>query len=274
MGRNYDTCLIWLFVVSPAWWNMNRYQHIAATILQSRHMVALTGAGISVESGIPDFRSEKGLWAKYDPMEFGHIDSFRANPQKVWQMLLEMDTLLSSASPNPAHYALAELEKRGILKAVITQNVDSLHQRAGSRYVIEFHGNGRTLRCDTCSKSFLRENVSLERLPPVCSCGGPLRPDYVFFGEGIPSEAYRKAMSEATGCDFMLVVGTSASVAPASLLPYMAKDNGAFILQVNPGVTELSYGTSDMQIFAPAGEALPAILSALDQSGFSSRKLK
>jgi NAD-dependent deacetylase len=242
---------------------MEHYQRLAERISRSRYVVALTGAGISVESGIPDFRSADGLWSKYDPMEFGYIESFRANPAKVWKMLVELDEVLCKALPNPAHLALAELEKRGMFGAVITQNVDSLHQRAGSRKVVEFHGNNRTLRCDACAQKFPREAVSLKSLPPLCPCGKALRPDLVFFGEPIPSDAYHEAMSAATKCDFMLVIGTSAAVAPASYLPRVAKQNGAFILEINPRASELSTYVTDFHIAEPAGIALPGILAAI-----------
>jgi NAD-dependent deacetylase len=243
---------------------MDHYRLFADSLLKSSYAVALTGAGISVESGIPDFRSQDGLWSKYDPMEFGHIDSFRANPSKVWRMLREMDALLVGADPNPAHFALAQLETRGILKTVITQNVDSLHQRAGSARVIEFHGHGRTLRCESCSSRFPRGEVNLTTLPPLCPCGGPLRPEFVFFGETIPPEAHEEALSAARACDLMLIVGTSATVAPASYLPYEAKRRGAFLIEINPIATELSQRMSDLYIAEPAGKALPAVLKVLE----------
>jgi NAD-dependent deacetylase len=243
---------------------MDNYEQIAERITRSRYAIALTGAGISVESGIPDFRSAGGLWSKYDPLEFAYIESFRANPTKVWKMLVELDEVLLSARPNAAPLALAELEKRGMLRAVITQNVDSLHQRAGSTTVVEFHGNNRSLRCDSCSKRFAREIVSLKSLPPLCSCGSALRPDLVFFGEAIPGDAYRQAMAAAEKCDFMLIVGTSASVAPASQLPLVAKRKGAFLLEINPSASELTHRLTDMRLAEPAGIALPAILAAID----------
>jgi NAD-dependent deacetylase len=243
---------------------MDDYEQIAERITRSRFAIALTGAGISVESGIPDFRSAGGLWSKYDPLEFAYIEAFRANPAKVWKMLVELDEVLLSARPNAAHLALAELEKRGMLRAVITQNVDSLHQRAGSTTVVEFHGNNRSLRCDSCSKRFDREFVSFKSLPPLCSCGSALRPDLVFFGEAIPGDAYRQAMAAAEKCDFMLIVGTSASVAPASQLPLVAKRKGAFLLEINPSASELTHRLTDMRLAEPAGIALPAILAAID----------
>ena len=184
-------------------------------------------------------------------------------------MLAELDEILLSASPNPAHVALAELEKRGILKAIITQNVDSLHQRAGSTNVVEFHGHNRTLRCDSCGRRFPRESISLINLPPLCSCDNALRPDLVFFGEPIPSDAYRRSLAAAQKCDFMLVVGTSASVAPASRLPQVAKQNGAFLLEINPKPSELTHHLTDFHIAEPAGIALPGILAVMDMMDLS-----
>jgi NAD-dependent deacetylase len=239
---------------------MEIYQRFSELLLQSRYAIALTGAGISVESGIPDFRGKNGLWARLDPFEYGHIDSFRSNPAKVWKMLMEMGALVESVNPNEAHLALAEFEKFGIIKMIITQNVDSLHQRAGSSNIVEFHGNFRRMHCDNCMKAYLRADVSLVRLPPLCSCGGPIRPDIVMFGEGIPPEAYSRAFDAAQNCDMMLVVGTSASVAPASELPRIAKRNGAHVLEINPVASELSRRVTELQIMEPAGQALRNIL--------------
>lgn len=235
----------------------------AESLRRSSWAVALTGAGISVESGIPDFRSPGGLWSKYDPLEYGDIRSFRMNPGKVWRMLADMDRMLHEARPNAAHYALACLEREGLLKGVITQNVDSLHQRAGSRTVVEFHGHGRTARCDDCGREVPREALDLRALPPRCHCGGPMRPNFVFFGEAIPRSAYLQAAHMVERCDLLLVVGTSATVAPASHLPLMAKSRGAYIIEVNLNETELTAAHSDLHLALPAGQALPAIVSAL-----------
>lgn len=243
---------------------MNGIKQAARLVAKSRSTVALTGAGISVESGIPDFRSAEGLWSRYEPMEYGHIHAFRANPRKVWRMLLEMDALLNGAAPNPAHRALARLEARGLLKAVITQNVDSLHQKAGSNKVIEFHGHGRTLRCDQCGKRFPRESVRIEEGLPQCGCGYALRPEFVFFGEQIPRDAYTGAVEVTRGCDVMLVVGTSAEVAPASHLPFLAKKGGASIIVINPQRIELPSTPVDVHICERAGTALPALDDAVE----------
>jgi len=231
--------------------------------------VALTGAGISVESGIPDFRSKNGLWSRYDPNEYASIESFRANPGKVWKMLVEMDTLFSSAQPNAAHLALSELEQLGIIKVVVTQNIDSLHQRAGSSNVVEFHGHFRSLHCDSCFRIKMRKETEFDSLPPLCSCGGILRPDIVFFGEGIPPEAFSSAIRAAEDCDLMLIVGTSASVVPASQLPRIAKRKGAKLLEINPGSSELSGWLTDVHISEPAGLALSSVIEIVREMRFS-----
>lgn len=240
---------------------MNDYRKFSEILCKSRYAVALTGAGISVESGIPDFRSRDGLWSRYDPNEYAYIESFRANPAKVWKMLAEMDNLFARVQPNAAHAALSEFEKLGLLKAVVTQNIDSLHQRAGSSNVIEFHGHFRSLHCDDCGKVRMREETKLDAFPPLCLCGGPLRPDIVFFGEAIPGYAYTRAIEEAEKCDLMLVIGTSAVVAPASLLPRIAKRAGADLMEINPTASELSHSITDLLIMEPAGKALGAILA-------------
>jgi NAD-dependent deacetylase len=240
---------------------MKIYQKFSELLVQSQYAIALTGAGISVESGIPDFRGKNGLWSKLDPFEYGHIDSFRSNPAKVWKMLMEMGALVESVNPNGAHIALAELEKLGIIKMVITQNVDSLHQRAGSIDVVELHGNFRRMHCDSCMRSYLRPDISLLTLPPLCACGGPIRPDIVMFGEGIPPEAYSRAFEAARKCDMMLVVGTSASVMPASELPRIAKGHGAHILEINPAASELGRLLAEVHVREPAGKAFKKILA-------------
>ncbi len=239
------------------------YLEAAHKFREARCAVALTGAGISVESGIPDFRSPGGLWSKYDPEEFGHIDSFRANPAKVWEMILEVRDLLERATPNEAHIALATLERVGRLRAVITQNIDSLHQRAGSTEVIEYHGHARTLRCDLCGQTHLPETVRYTPLPPRCFCSGPLRPEFVFFGEPIPWQAQQASTNLAVECDVMVVVGTSATVAPASSLPLLAKHHGAYIIEINPSPSALTYRITDLYIAERAGVALPRIVEAL-----------
>jgi NAD-dependent deacetylase len=225
--------------------------------------VALTGAGLSVESGIPAFRGSQGLWDRFDPMEFAHIEAFRADPRKVWKMLAELGELVDRARPNPAHRGLARLEELGYLRAVITQNIDALHQRAGSREVIEFHGNGQRLVCLDCGRGYAKESVTLETLPPRCSCGGVLKPDVIFFGEPIPPEASEKALAYCRQCDVLLVIGTSAVVAPASHLPLIAKQQGARIVEINLERTHLSDTISDVVLETSASQALNDILEQL-----------
>jgi NAD-dependent deacetylase len=199
-------------------------------------------------------------------MEFAHIESFLANPAKVWQMLIELRDIVAQARPNPAHLALAQLESMGHLKAVITQNIDGLHQEAGNKNVIEFHGNGQRLVCLSCKKVYAQEVVNIQALPPRCSCRGILKPDVVFFGEPIPVDASQKAFQEACSCDIMLVVGTSAVVAPASNLPFLAKQRGALIIEINLEKTHLSNTISDYVLEASAGQALSAILDFMNSS--------
>ena len=231
----------------------------ARWIVESTNAVALTGAGISVESGIPDFRGNDGLWTRYDPAEYATIDAFRRNPGKVWRMLREVDDLCVKARPNPAHSALAGMERSGHIKAVITQNIDGLHQEAGSTRVIEFHGNGRWLVCQKCSTRYPREKVTVEELPPRCGCDGVLKPDVVLFGEPIPYEAVVRAHEELKRCDVMLIVGTSGLVSPAADIPYSARSRGARIVEVNLEPTPYTNTISDLFFPASASRVLAGI---------------
>jgi NAD-dependent deacetylase len=238
-------------------------EKLADLINRSRLVVALTGAGISVESGIPDFRSQGGLWERFDPFEYATIHAFEKNPAKVWVMLKEMDRLLVRARPNPAHYALAELEARGHLLSIITQNVDNLHQAAGSRNVIEYHGNAHRFVCLACRGHWPRQALDFGQTPLYCYCGGLIKPDVVFFGEAIPEAALYKANALAISCDLMLIIGTSAEVAPANILPEVAKNNGAVIVENNLEHTRLSLFLSDYFLRGPAGELWPRVLKCL-----------
>jgi len=237
----------------------------AERIAGASKVVALTGAGISVESGIPAFRGSQGLWDKYDPMEYATIEAFRANPFKIWKMLRELSDLVVGAKPNPGHTGLAELEFIGKLSSIVTQNVDGLHQAAGSTSVIEFHGNGRNLVCMACRRRYSREEIPPEMFPPMCACLNILKPDVVFFGEMIPMHALLAAQSEVSECDVMLVVGTSAQVEPAASLPFAAKARGAIIVEINPEPTPLSCGTSDICIHSSASLVMPEIAKRVKQ---------
>lgn len=240
---------------------------VAEKIKTSDKGVALTGAGISVESGIPDFRGKGGLWEKFDPMEYAYIEAFEKDPEKIWRMMGEMDGLMEKARPNPAHSALAELEKMGHLMAVITQNVDNLHQDAGNTKVIEFHGNSRKLICLTCSKEYGREEALKVSFPPRCQCGRILKPGVVFFGEPIPFEASQESLHLARDCEIMLVIGTSAVVAPASDLPVIAKRSGAIICEVNLERTSLTNWITDYFLQGSASIILQDLVNAVKNLG-------
>jgi NAD-dependent deacetylase len=238
------------------------YRVVADLIKEKGYVVAFTGSGISVDSGIPTFRGGQGLWEKYDPMEYAHIDAFRRNPEKVWKMLREMAGVIFAAKPSPAHVALSELEKKGFLKAVITQNVDGLHQSAGNSTVIEYHGNHRRLVCVGCSAKIDFTEAEARMLPyPVCErCLSPLKPDVVFFGEPIPMLYMIRANEEAKKCKVMLIMGTSGVVYPAADLPYLAHSSGAKVVEINIDDTPFTSSISDFVFRQNASIVLPKIL--------------
>lgn len=238
----------------------------ARLIARADRVCALTGAGISVESGIPDFRGAGGLWQRYDPAEYAALDSFLVDPGKVWRMLKEMDDLVVGASPNPGHKAMAELEGLGKLEAIITQNVDNLHQEAGSGDVIEFHGNGSTLTCLDCGRSYARAEIDLTALPPRCRCGGALKPNIIFFGETIPEEALNRSIALAGSCQVMVVVGTSATVVPASMMPLLTKRSGGAVIEINLEPTELTGRAADLSLVGRASMVLPELVDAVRAS--------
>jgi NAD-dependent deacetylase len=235
----------------------------ARLITGAENAIALTGAGISVDSGIPDFRGAGGLWTRYDPAEYATIEAFRRNPGKVWVMLKEVGELCMRSSPNPGHNALAELEGMDCLRAVITQNIDGLHQRSGNRCVIEFHGNGGWLECQKCHLRIEQVHVSLDTLPPYCDCGGILKPDVVLFGESIPFRAVLQSQEEMKRCDLMLIIGTSGLVSPAAEMPYSARRAGAKIIEVNLERTIYTDSITDVFFRESASVVLPEIVSAL-----------
>jgi len=239
------------------------YREVARAIVSRKHCVALTGAGISVDSGIPAFRGAQGMWNRYDPMEYATLGAFRRDPVKVWGMLAEMMELLRKATPNPAHRGLATLERMGLLRSVITQNVDGLHQEAGSRKVIEFHGGARELLCLSCGNRYPAWEKIREGIPPRCGCGLILKPAMVFYGEQIPQSALSMAEDEAESAEILLVVGTSAEVSPACDIPHLAKRQGALIVEINPEETGLSRSLSTIHLREGAGTALPGILSEI-----------
>ena len=245
---------------------MDDYKAIAKIIKEKGRMVAFTGAGISVDSGIPAFRGGQGLWEKYDPMEYAEIRAFNHNPEKVWVMLREMSEVIFDSRPSPAHLALVTLEKKGILKTVITQNVDGLHQVAGNTDVIEYHGNHRWLICPNCSKKIplAREVVSVYPYPRCEKCNMALKPDVVFFGEGIPMIAAFRANEEANVCNTLFIIGTSGVVYPAAGIPFTAKSNGATIIEINVEETPFTSSITDHFLKGSASEILPKILEYLE----------
>lgn len=240
----------------------------AAVLAACRTTVALTGAGISVESGIPPFRGKGGLWEKFDPFEYAHIESYRRQPEIIWrEFLLPLVHTLDRAAPNNGHKGLARLEKLGRLQAVITQNVDGLHQSAGNSDVVEFHGNFAWHRCMSCDRRLKTGELDLTVLPPRCTCGGMFRPECVFFGEMIPPEAMKKAHHLSLQCAVMLVVGTSANVQPAAMIPEIAKDSGAKIIEINPEVTPLTRRITDIFLQGSAGDIFPRLLAEVENEG-------
>lgn len=236
-------------------------QAVAEALRHARRVAVLTGAGISAESGVPTFRdAQTGLWAAFKPETLATPEAFGRDPQLVWEWYTWRRHLVTLARPNPGHLALVEIEERVPAFTLITQNIDGLHQRAGSRNVVELHGNLTRARC-------LDEGTELEswpegETPPRCPrCGGLLRPDVVWFGEMLPEEALAKAWQAAEECDLFFSAGTSAVVEPAASLPYAALRNGARVVEINPTTTPLSaYATWRLE--GPAGEVLPALVRA------------
>ncbi len=273
---------------------------LAQDLLNSKYAIALTGAGISTESGIPDFRGPDGIWIKDPEAErrsYEIYDLFLEDPKRYWIDRLNPESFISKrifsvfgeiekALPNPGHYALAELERLGILKCIITQNIDGLHQKAGSKKVIEYHGGLGKFRCIECNRRFRKDEINLDRLiaeedlPPRCECGGIIKDDGVFFGEPIPSDVSRRAIEETWKCDLMLICGTSAVVYPFAELPRIARqrrverekrsESGLYIVEkvpatiiveINAEPTPLTYEkVSDYLIQGKTGDILPAVL--------------
>lgn len=239
----------------------------AVNMWREAHLVvALTGAGVSVASGIPDFRSPGGLWSRWDPAEVAAYQSLRARPKRVWEFLVDAVLVFDQARPNPGHFALAKLEREGLLAAVITQNIDNLHQEAGSRRVLEFHGNGKRYYCMDCRKEYDPARIpglSPEELPWRCeACQGVIRPDFVFFGEHIPPGVLSESLRLTREADLCLIAGTSGEVAPANTLPQAIKANGGKVIEVNLGRTAFG-DLPDLRFDAKTEELLPELCERL-----------
>ncbi len=232
-------------------------------ILKNAKKVAiLTGAGISAESGVPTFRGEGGIWNKFKPEELATVDAFMSNPKLVWEWYLWRRQIMSEVGPNPAHHALVEMESLYDDFSLITQNVDGLHRMAGSKNIYEVHGNISLNKCLDCSRPYEGEiNIDDGELP-FCQCGGKIRPDVVWFGEMLPADVINRAFAASERAELFFSIGTSALVHPASSLPVTAKQNGAYLVEVNLDPTPLS-DYADYAIHGLAGEIMPEIVEQI-----------
>ncbi len=237
----------------------------AGLFRRAKRAVVLTGAGISTPSGIPDFRSEgTGLWSRDEPLEVASLSTFRTAPEKFFAWFRPLAGQIFNAQPNAAHRALAELESAGRLHAILTQNIDTLHQKAGSRRVVELHGTMRTLTCVHCyfqaeAADFLPAFVEYGEIPRCPRCGNIMKPDVILFGEQLPQVAWLEAQREARQCDLMLVAGSSLEVLPVAGLPLQAIDRGAHLVIVNNSPTYLNV-RADVAILENVAEIIPAIV--------------
>lgn len=222
-------------------------------------VAALTGAGISAESGIPTFRGPGGVWKTYRAEDLATPEGFARDPKLVWEWYDWRRSVIATAEPNAGHRALAQIERRVPRFTLITQNVDGLHERAGSVSVLKVHGDIWTLRCTSCERERRDLRARLERVPPHCSCGGMQRPGVVWFGEGLPDAIWEEAVRSTREADLFFVIGTSAVVHPVAGLVYLAKSSGAKVVEINVGDTPVS-STVDISWRASAAEALPALL--------------
>ncbi len=244
----------------------DKIREAARIIKRSRFTTAFTGAGISVESGIPSFRGSGGLWEKYDPKVLD-LQYFMHDPAGSWVVIREIFyDFLGMAKPNKAHLVLARMEKEGMLGRTITQNIDNLHQEAGSAIISEFHGNSKNLRCLACHRLYRSGKISLDHFPPTClECGGILKPDFVFFGEAIPHIAMAEAYEAASISDVFLIIGTTGEVMPANQVPLMAKECGATIIEVNPSPSNYTATVTDIFLQGKATE----VMQQLEEQLFS-----
>lgn len=246
----------------------DQIQQAAELILNSKHLLAFTGAGISVESGIPPFRGAEGLWSKYDPqvLELGY---FHQNPKESWEVIKEIFyDFFGKAKPNPAHLALAKLENLGLLKCVITQNIDNMHQAAGNTLVHEFHGNSQKLVCTGCAKHFVVEDIDFDVLPPLCAdCNSLIKPDFIFFGERIPMDAHNASLKAAEEADVLIIIGSTGEVMPANQVPVLAKRTGAKIIEVNPESSRYTDFVTDIHLKGKAGEVMSELVKKVEGMG-------
>jgi NAD-dependent deacetylase len=237
-------------------------QGLTQAVQNARQVVALTGAGISAESGVPTFRGADGIWKKFKPEELATFDAFMANPMLVWEWYNHRRQLINDVQPNAGHYALSEMAALFPRFTLITQNVDGLHLRAGSPQVYELHGNINRNRCLKCRATDSSEDF--KEIPPSCKCGGQLRPDVVWFGEMLPEDILWKSIRASELADVFFTIGTSGAVHPAASLPIWAKQRGAYLVEINLEPSEISY-LCDITFKGKAGEILPKIVSKIKE---------
>jgi NAD-dependent deacetylase len=242
------------------------FDSVADQLRKAERIVFVTGAGISQESGIPTFRGKDGYWRKHDPMKLATIDAFYDDPKLVWEWYEDRRKNILAAQPNPGHKAIADLEKLARV-VILTQNIDGLHQRAGSSHVLELHGSIIRIKCTVCD---FHDDVteSFRKLPPLCNCGNILRPDVVWFGEGLPQDVWQEAITEANSCDVMIIAGTSLVVSPANTLPIYAKQNNAILIEVNPEETIMTKDM-DLSIRSSSANTLSRLVEFLNSENLS-----
>jgi NAD-dependent deacetylase len=232
-------------------------------LIVARSVVFFSGAGISAEGGIPTFRGKDGIWNKLRPEELANFNAFMQNPQLVWEWYNYRKSIVHQSKPNPGHLAIVEFEKYFEQVVVVTQNVDNLHRRAGSQIVYELHGNIERNFCIKCKRKY-NEELDFKDGIPKCTCGGLIRPDVVWFGEFLPADQFQLSEQAARNCDVFFIVGTSAIVYPAASLVHVAKNNGAFLVEVNIEETEAS-SIADVSLLGESGKILPQIIEQIKQ---------
>lgn len=239
---------------------------VAEIIRNSKKITVFTGAGISVESGIPPFRGKDGIWSTYDPIILD-LEYYLAHAEKSWPIIKKLFyDFFGQAKPNNTHRIIADWEKTRIVESIITQNIDSLHQSAGSKNVIEFHGTARSLVCTKCNTYYKESELSITDDIPLCKkskCKGLLKPNFIFFGEGIPQEAYEKSIHEAINTNLFIIIGTSGEVMPANQIPQIAKEHGSIILEINTKPSLYTNTITDEFIKGQASNILSQINASL-----------
>lgn len=235
---------------------------IINALRKARSVVVLTGAGVSAESGVPTFRGQEGLWRNYNPQELATPEAFKKDPTLVWEWYDWRRGLIAPLEPNPAHLAIAELEERSPSFLLVTQNIDGLHKKGGSKQMLELHGNIWNVRCVAEGTVAENHDVPLQNIPPMCSCGAMLRPHIVWFGESLDPHILHQSLQAIEACDFLIVAGTSAVVQPSASFPIMARERGATVLEVNMEPTPIS-SVVNSSLFGKAGELLPQLVASL-----------